>query len=241
MSNRVIGGVSLSGYKLSKKTADLVRKMEEAEARALAYRRENAEYAKRSHMQPTRGSAERVFTKPVALAKAERELAQLDREAVEKGEPLPDRDAFLAPVHAKIQEYARMEPALTKAAEDARLAAEAAVMAELPALASQALEKSRKARADYEAAYEAMEAAKAALKGSVDSFTNIVTRGQVSTAWIRGLNRNGDTYADCLEFTEDGKLTFAAAWNLHLIGPHRMNVEVIDLESFTELEGERPW
>lgn len=238
MSNRVIGGVNLSGYKLSKKTADAVKAMEEAESRLLKFKRENAEYAESSVRQLTYGGATTKIRKPRALVLAEAELNKRDEEAVAAGEPLPDRGEALARVNAKIEEYKRTVKALTRTVESAREAAGAAVLEELPALASQALKKSAKAKAEYEAAYEAMEAAKGSLETSVNGFISVVSKGAMSRAWIRGMNRDGDQYAGCLEFTDEGKLTYESAWNLHLVGAHSLQVDMIELGDL--VDGEAP-
>ncbi|MBC2867471.1 hypothetical protein [Streptomyces mexicanus] len=234
MSDRIVGGINLTGYKLSRKAQQVIDAWREAEQRAIAYRRENAEYIP----QYSRSwGGKRVGGDTPALVRAERELKQLDALAVAEGKPLTDRDAYLAPVLAKAEEVARTLPLLDKAAEDRRQEAESAVFNELPALATQALENARKAKANHDKAYEAFLSAQAALKASVDRITNVITMGQVDSAWIRGLNRNGDEYAGVLEFTEDGKLTYKSAWNLHFVGGVAMNVDMVDLGGLVDLDG----
>lgn len=240
MNERIVAGVPLAGMKLSPATNKKVKAYEDAMARWRKYISDNRDCAKPTPFDAHRGPQN---LKPPALVKAEKELKELDAKALAKGEPLTDKDEFLAPVLKRIEEFKRTEPLLKKAMEEAEEAAIEAIRAELPSLARQAMDAATEAKKEYEKALEAAQVAQAALRGQIKRFMQYVTGGAVRDARFRGVIGESDKYLAAWDITEDGRLSYAGAFSLGLVGPGAFNVDTIDLTDFIEPEEEEmtPW
>lgn len=236
MNERIVAGIPLAGMKLSPATNKKVKAYEEARARYVKYTSANRDCVTPKSYSPWHGHQEH---KPAALVKAEAELRKLDEEALAKGETLPNRDEYLSPVLARIDEYKRTEPLLRKAMETAEAAAIDAVRDELPALARQIMERATEAREAYAEALAKVEEAEIRFKASIDRFVGYVTGGVVQSARYRGIHSNAvDKWLNAWEVSDNGRLSWFSAWSLGLVGPGKLNVDTIDLEPFVEPEPE---
>ncbi|MGW0081507.1 hypothetical protein [Streptomyces sp. NPDC003393] len=242
MSDRIVAGVPLSGVKLSSSLSKKVKAYEEAHKKYVTYTNANRDCATPKAYSPFRGDQ---APKPAALVKAEAELRKLDEEALAKGESLTDRDSFLAPVLARIDEYRRTEPLLKKAMEEADNAARAALEAELPSLARQAMDRATEAKKAYEEALEKVQDAEAQFLGQMNRFIQYATGGQVQRGRYRGLYVNeADKYLNAWDVSENGRLSYEGAWSLGLVGAGAFNVDTVDLTDFVNPKDESektPW
>jgi hypothetical protein len=240
MSDRVIGGVPLSGVKLSAAVTKKVKAYEEAKAKYVKYTSANRDCAVPKPYAPW----SEQNNKPPALVKAEAELRKLDEKAAAEGKPLVDQEEYLKPVLARIEEYRRTEPALKKAMEAADAAARAAVGDELPALARQVFDRATEAKKAYEDALEKLQDAEAQFIGQMNRFIQYVTGGVVQRGRYHGLVQNeAEKYLSAWDLSENGRLSWEGAWSLGLVGAGAYNVDMIDLTDFVEPKEEvrTPW
>ncbi|MGA5880188.1 hypothetical protein ACPC3D_30905 [Streptomyces cellulosae] len=190
---------------LSTRVKALKKAWEQAESRLSEYKSENARYASRR----TLNSLDQYVYHVPAVQEAERELREQEIAAAAAGKPLPDRDAVLRPINAKVDEYKRMVPALEALVTRARSEFSEALSDELVSMGLKEGAKAAKARDEYEAAYKAMQTARASLERHAGLFTWCVSAGDMET-----VPRHGHSQGDNLEYWElgkDGRLAFAAS------------------------------
>lgn len=193
---------------LSTRVKGLRKAWQEAETKLSDYQRENARYARHKTLN---SFFEAEYYVP-ALQDAEKEAREQELTAVAAGKALPDRDAILGPVKAKVDEYARTVPALRTLAEKAKQEYSEALRNELVSMGLKEAQKAAKAREDWEKAYKAAMEAKATLERHADLFSFCVTAGGMDVH-----PRRGHSQGDKLEYWElnkDGLLTFEASQEL---------------------------
>ncbi|MFD7435321.1 hypothetical protein [Streptomyces sp. NPDC059861] len=189
-----------AGYTLSAGTKKLIAARDKALKALQDYQLENADYA------PVPGPH---GARIPAISKAEVELRKLDKEAVKNGKPLTSRDEFLAPYRSKAEGYKRTVAAMQAAYAEAFRAAEDAIIAEMPSLASKALEECSQVHKDWSAAVEAARDAEARMTAAVNRLLWAATDSRMNRSAGEGWADYADTEA--LEFTADGRLTRGAA------------------------------
>jgi DNA repair exonuclease SbcCD ATPase subunit len=193
---------------LSQKVKGLRKAYEDAKGRLDKYRQENSRYAPRK----TLNSLDQYIYHVPAIRDAEQELKDAELEAVANGKALPDRDSVLSPIVEKVSEYRRTVPALEALVSKAHQEYVEGVKAELVPMGLKEAAKAAKYRDEYEAAWKAMEAARAKLERAAGLFTWCVSAGDMDTH-----PRHGHSQGDNLEYwqlTEDGQLTFEASREL---------------------------
>jgi hypothetical protein len=211
-------GFDLSAFALNSATLELIQKRDALEARLRRYRAENAEFA-RVYFHD--GLGQRVSHFVPALRRADADLLELEAQAIASGDTLPDREEFLSKTRARVAEYERLEPALSRALDQAESAVTAAITEELPELARQGFEQSNKARKDYAAAVAKAEAARERMRGSVGRFLWAVTAGEMHRPKWSGWGNLGDE-VDTWRLTTDGQaLTYESARDLGLVDQWR--------------------
>jgi DNA repair exonuclease SbcCD ATPase subunit len=152
---------------LSPKVKALRKAHEDAKARLDKYRQDNGQYAPRK----TLNALDQYVYHVPAIREAEKELREQEIAAAASGKTLPDRDAVLRPIEAKVNEYKRMVPALEVLVSKAHQEYVEGVKAELVPMGLKEAAKAAKARDEYEAAWKAMEAARATLEKHAGLFT----------------------------------------------------------------------
>ncbi|WP_157977547.1 hypothetical protein [Streptomyces triticisoli] len=191
---------------LSPKVKSLRKTYQDAKKAIDSYAQENARYRMRD-------VSEIWESKPryssVALEEAKRGLKDAEIAAVEAGKPLPDKDEFLAPVKAKMDEYTRTVSALKTVAQRAKQAYSDAVFSELKDMGLKEAQKTAKAREEWEQAYRAMVAAKATLDLHASLFSWCLSAGGMDFYPTQGHSQGENL--EVWELTEDGRLTFEAA------------------------------
>lgn len=193
---------------LSTKVKALRKAYEDAKARLDKYRQDNSRYAPRK----TLNSLDQYVYHVSAIREAEKELREQEIAAAAAGKSLPDRDAVLRPIEAKVSEYKRMVPALEALVTRARTEYAEGVKAELVPMGLKEAAKAAKARDEYEAAWKAMEAARAKLERAAGLFTFCVSAGDMDAH-----PRYGHSQGDNLEYwqlNDAGQLTFEASQEL---------------------------
>ncbi|WP_086867234.1 hypothetical protein [Streptomyces viridochromogenes] len=190
---------------LSTKVKALRKAYEDAKKRLEAYRQENARYASRR----TLNSLDQYVYQIPAIREAEKELREQEIAAAAAGKPLPDRSAVLRPIEEKVDEYKRMVTALEALVTEAQQEYAEGVKAELLPMGLKEAAKAAKAREEYEAAWQAMQVARASLKRHAGLFTWCVSDGDMETVPRAG-HSQGDNL-ECWQLTEDGRLTFDAS------------------------------
>ncbi|MEU2267701.1 hypothetical protein ABZ568_15060 [Streptomyces olindensis] len=196
----------------SAKVKSLRKAWQDAEAKLSDYQRENARYAQRK----TLNALDQHVSHVPAMQDAEQELREAELAAVEGGKPLPDRDAVLGPVKAKVDEYARTVPALRALVDKAQREWSEALKAELVSTGLKVAAKAQKAREEWERLYKAVMAAREDLERHGSLFTWIATAGQVETLPLDGASTGNR--AEAWELSADGRLTTEAAIELGFEG-----------------------
>ncbi|MFB9346153.1 hypothetical protein ACFFUA_01535 [Streptomyces heliomycini] len=194
---------------LSPKVKNLRKAYQDAEEAREKYVQENSRYR-------TRDVREIWETKPrysaLALEEAKKELREAEIAAVGAGKPLPDKDEFLAPVRAKMDDYDRTVPALKALAQKAKQEYSNALLGELKAMGLKEAEKAAKARDEWEKAYKVAMEARTTLELHAGLFSWCLSAGDLDSA-----PRTGHSQGENLEYwelTEDGRLKFEAARTL---------------------------
>ncbi|MEW2485798.1 hypothetical protein [Streptomyces sp. NPDC048411] len=191
---------------LSPKVKNLRKAYQDAQESHEKYVQENSRYR-------TMDVREMWAPKPVhssiALEEAERELKEAEIAAVGAGKPLPDKEKFLAPAKAKMDEYIRMVEALKVLVEQAKQTYSDALLSELKTMGLKEAEKAAKARDEWEKAYRAVMDARATLELHASLFTWCVSAGSMD-AYPRQGHSQGENL-EYWELTEDGRLKFDAA------------------------------
>ncbi|MEV5983598.1 hypothetical protein AB0L85_01050 [Streptomyces sp. NPDC052051] len=191
---------------LSPKVKSLRKAYQESEEAHAKYVQENSRYRA---VNVARVGQLRDNWQIPALEEAKRELTELEIAAVEAGKSLPDKDEFLAPVKAAIDEYDRTVPALKAVAAKAKEVYSDAVFSELKEMGLKEVQKTAKAREEWEKAWNAMVAAKATLELHASLFSWCVTAGGYDFYPTQG-NSQGDNL-EYWELTKDGRLTYEAS------------------------------
>ncbi|MCF1595460.1 hypothetical protein [Streptomyces muensis] len=197
---------------LSPKVKALRKAYEDARARLDQYRQDNSRYAPKR----TLNALDQYVYHVPAVREAEKELRKQEIEAAASGKPLPDSNAVLHPIEAKVDEYKRMVPALEALVSKAQQEYAEGIKAELVPMGLKEAAKAAKAREDWERLYKAAMEAKATLERHTGLFTWCVSAGEMDTR-----PRYGHSQGDNLEhwqLTEDGKLTFEASQGLDYLG-----------------------
>ncbi|MFE0960579.1 hypothetical protein [Streptomyces fungicidicus] len=190
---------------LSTKVTGLRKAYETAIGNLDKCRQENAGYATKRSL----NSLDQFVYYVPAIREAEKELREQEIEAAANGKPLPDRNAVLRPIEAKVDEYKRMVSALETLVTRARNEYVEGVKAELVPMGLKEAQKAAKAREDWEKAWKAAMEAKAALERHSGLFTWCVSAGDMETH-----PRYGHSQGDNLEYwelDENGRLTFGAS------------------------------
>ncbi|MFG3657026.1 hypothetical protein [Streptomyces sp. NPDC047706] len=200
MTNTVFVTPMPAGFTLSASTKKLIAVRDKALKALQDYQLENANYA------PVLGPH---GARIPAISNAEVELRKLDKEAVRNGKPLTSRDEFLTPYRSKAEEYKRTVAAMQAAYTEAFRAAEDAIIAEMPSLASKALEECSQAHKDWSDAVEAARNAEARMSAAVNRLLWAATDSRMNRSAGEGWADYADTEA--LEFTANGRLTRRAA------------------------------
>ncbi|MFF3928526.1 hypothetical protein [Streptomyces hirsutus] len=203
-----------SGFQFSTETKKLIKKRDELTKALAEYRSKNADCQSVNrtpyeHKNPT-------YVVP-AIVTAERQLKDLEIQAIDAGKPLPDKEAHMAPVMARVAEYRRMVPALTGAAQAATEAVDNAIQKEMPSLAKQSMNEANKAQAEYRAALEKAEAARAKMSGSVDRFLWAVSEGVLNAPMGRGWDGSMEDDINAWETDGNDRITADCARTLGLV------------------------
>ncbi|WP_405696056.1 hypothetical protein OHA99_14330 [Streptomyces coelicoflavus] len=191
---------------LSPKVKNLRKAYQDADKANTSYAQENARY--RTQNVALVGEIKPRYSS-LALEEAKRELKETEIAAVEAGKPLPDKDEFLAPVKAKMDEYRRTVEALKVLAAKAKQEYSNALFGELKTMGLKEAEKAYTARQDWEKAWKAMVAAQATLEMHASLFSWCVTAGGYDV-----YPSKGDSQGERLEYweiTDDGRLKFESA------------------------------
>ncbi|MFE4581289.1 hypothetical protein [Streptomyces chartreusis] len=196
----------------SAKVRTLRKTWRDAEAKLSDYQRENSRYAQRK----TLNALDQYVTHVPAMQDAEQELREKELAAVEAGKPLPDKDAILAPVKAKVDEYARTVPALRKLVDKAQREWSDALKAEAVSTGLKVAAKAAEAREEWQRLYEAALAAREDLERQGALFSWVATAGSVETLPLEGASAGNQ--AEAWELSEDGRLTTEAAIQLGFEG-----------------------
>ncbi|WP_153183221.1 hypothetical protein [Streptomyces sp. E5N91] len=191
---------------LSPKVKNLRKAYQDAEAAHEKYIQENSRYCTRDvrrigEVGPRHSS--------IALEDAKRELRELEIAAVEAGKPLPDKEAFFAPIKVKMDDYDRTVSAHKVLIKKTKQEYSDALFSELKTMGLKEAEKAAKARDEWEKAYKAMAAAKATLNLHAGLFTWCLSAGEMDLAPRTG-HSQGENF-EYWELTEDGRLKFEAA------------------------------
>ncbi|MFE6946149.1 hypothetical protein [Streptomyces chartreusis] len=222
---------------LSPKVKALRKAHEDAKAKLSAYRQENAAYATRN---VTREFEAKTRYEVPALAQAERDLQEQEVAAVAAGKELPDRDAVLRPILAKVDEYKRTVPALTTLVEKAQQEYSEALKSELVTMGLKEAQKAAKARQEWESLYQAAMDARRTLERHAGLFAWCVTSGDYDVTPLEGASAGNQV--EHWELAEDGRLTTEAAIALGYEGVSVidglivMPEPVVDEEAETEAE-----
>ncbi|MGA5317494.1 hypothetical protein ACPCTK_25750 [Streptomyces pseudogriseolus] len=196
---------------LSTKVKGLLKAYDTAVENLNKYRQENARYASKR----TLNALDQYVYQIPALREAEKELREQEIEAAANGRPLPDRSKVLRPIEAKVDEYKRMVPALEALVTRARNEYVEGVKAELVPMGLKEAQKAAKHRDEYEAAWQAMQAARASLERHAGLFTWCVSEGDMET-----VPRHGHSQGDNLEYwelDENGRLTWEASQGMDFL------------------------
>ncbi|MGW7282245.1 hypothetical protein ACWGIV_28945 [Streptomyces sp. NPDC054844] len=195
-----------SDLPLSPKVKSLRKAYQGAQDAITKYVSENARYRP---MDVRRLGESKPRYSAVALEEKKKELREAEIAAVEAGKLLPDKDEFLAPVKAKMDEYKRTVEALKVLAAKAKQEYSNALFGELKTMGLKEAEKAYTARQDWEKAWKAMVAARATLERHASLFSWCVTAGG-----YEDYPSKGDSQGERLEYweiTEDGRLKFESA------------------------------
>ncbi|MBT2400475.1 hypothetical protein [Streptomyces sp. ISL-100] len=217
-----------SGFKFSAATQKLVKKRDDLYHQLSEYKARNAD------CQPRRSGSVYHHDNPSyvvpAVNAAKRELAELEVQAIAAGKPLPDKDAHMAPVMARVAEYERMTPALRGAYEKASEDVEKAIWKDMPSLASQAMKESDKAQKEYQEAIGKAEAARDKMSGSIDRFLWAVSGTAIKAPM--GPGWGGDLEEDATVWEMDGndRITYECAKALGLITTY--SGDLVELREF---------
>ncbi|MFE4721378.1 hypothetical protein ACFRLW_34185 [Streptomyces sp. NPDC056728] len=201
-----------SDLPLSPKVKSLRKAYQDAQANHEKYVQENSRYRTRDVSE----FWEHARYSCAALEEAKRELREAEIACVEAGKPLPDKEEFLAPVTAKVDEYDRTVPALKVLTQKAKEDYSKALFGELQTMGLKEAEKAAKARDEWERAYKVMAAARATLELHAGLFTWCVSAGGMDVH-----PRKGHSQGENLEYwelAEDGRLKFEAAQALEYFG-----------------------
>ncbi|MFE9972636.1 hypothetical protein ACFYRD_18285 [Streptomyces hirsutus] len=203
-----------AGFQFSAETKKLIKKRDELTKTLAEYRSKNADCQRvnRTPYQPHNPT----YVVPAIVA-AERQLKDLEIQAIDAGKPLPDKDEFLAPVKARVAEYQRMVPALTGAVQAATEAVDNSIQKDMPSLAKQSLNEANKAQVEYRDALEKTEAARAKMSGSVDRFLWSVSEGVLNAPMGRGWDGNMEDDVNAWETDGNGRITAECARTLGLV------------------------
>ncbi|MFE1289434.1 hypothetical protein [Streptomyces sp. NPDC058751] len=197
---------------LSPKVKSLRKAYQDAKASHEKYLQENSRYRT---MDVTEIWETESRYSSLALEEAKRELRELEIASVEAGKPLPDKDEFLAPAKAKMDEYDRMTSTLQALAKKAQEAYSDALFSDLKVMGLKQAEKAYVARLEWEKAYRAAAAARATLELHAGLFSWCVSVGDMDSH-----PRKGHSQGENLEYWEladDGRLKFEAAKALEYI------------------------
>ncbi|MEV0692160.1 hypothetical protein [Streptomyces sp. NPDC050388] len=194
-----------AGYTFTAATKKLIAARDKALKSLQDYQLDHADYAAIPTPQGPRIPA---------IVKAEAELIKLDRVAVANGKPLPDRDKHLAPYRAKAEEYKRTIAALRAVYDQAFRAAEDSIIEEMPSLARKALDECSQVHAEYVAAMEAAEDARARMSSATVRLVWAVSDSHEDRS--AGTGWEGYSDAEAFKLTADGRLTRKSAQALGL-------------------------
>jgi hypothetical protein len=203
-----------AGFKFSAETTKLIKKRDELTKALAEYRSKNADCRRvnRTPYQPHNPT----YVVPAIVA-AERQLKDLEIQAIDAGKPMPDKEAHMAPVMARVAEYRRMVPALTGAVQAANEAVDKAIQRDMPDLATQAFKEADKAQAEYRTALEKAEAARAKMSGSVDRFLWAVSEGVLNAPMGLGWDGQLEVDVNAWETDGNGRITADCARTLGLV------------------------
>ncbi|MEV5700632.1 hypothetical protein AB0L55_24470 [Streptomyces anthocyanicus] len=191
---------------LSPKVKSSRKAYQDAKAAYEKYVQENARFQTRD-VRDIWESKPRYST--LALEEKKKELREAEIAAVEDDKPLPDKDEFLAPVKAKMDEYERTVEALKVLAAKAKQEYSNALFGELKTMGLKEAEKAYTARQDWEKAWKAMVAARATLEMHASLFSWCVTAGGYDVYPSKG-GSQGERL-EYWEITDDGRLKFESA------------------------------
>lgn len=215
------------GFKYSPETVKALKKRDEVHKRLRDYTSKNADC--RPHKRDVYNHTNPTYFVPALIA-AERQLRELEIKAAEAGKPMPDREAYMAPVKARVAEYKQTAPALKGAAEKATEAAEKAIHKDMNQLAGQALKECDDAQAEYRDALDEAEAARLRMSASVGRFLWAVSGSTISqpsgVGWVTNLGADVDLW----ESTDNGTITHECAKSIGLIAPN--GTDLIELSEF---------
>lgn len=189
---------------LSPKVKSLRKAYQDAQEAHEKYVQENSRYCTRDVTLIWEATPRYSCT---ALEEAKRGLKDAEIAAVEAGKPLPDKDEFLAPVKAKMDEYDRTVSALKVLTAKAKDAYSAALFDELKSMGLKEAEKAAKARDEWEKAWKAAMDARATLERHATLFTWCVSAGGMDEHPMTGRADNLAYW----ELTEDGRLKYESA------------------------------
>ncbi|MGW6456718.1 hypothetical protein ACWF94_12475 [Streptomyces sp. NPDC055078] len=224
------------GFKFSADTAKLIKKRDDLAARLNAYRAKNAD-CQQINRTPYNHQNPRYVVP--AIATAERELKDQEVRAVAGGKPLPDKEAHMAAVEARVAEYRQMVPALQEAVEKATQHVERAILTEMPALASQAMKETDKAQKEYVTAMEKARAARDSVSASVSRFLWAVSGSAINTPMGRGWDGSLEDDVAVWDSNGDGRITYKCAQDLGLVTTY--SGDLVELREFVaENETEEP-